>query len=222
MIEKQCHACGGEISHKAKICQHCNSSQSKFVYRLNTFVSFGTPVISLLALLVSFAALYFSTLTEPAAPKLVVQIDRFTDSGFSFFVANVGELPSSIRDFDLTLSLQQGAGAHIVKAGFSVPSNPISPGENRFFQREYSSYLPRHSRWTSSDQIQEPFTLNFLYGAATLGKNLHCEVGIFFASQRYFPSNIEGAEGSVNGACAGAMKWFAEDIGPLKTNQSSD
>ncbi|WP_162787065.1 hypothetical protein [Notoacmeibacter marinus] len=222
MIEKQCHACGGEISRKAKICHHCNSSQSKLVYRLNTFVSFGTPVISLLALLVSFAALYFSTVTEPAAPKLVVQIDRFTNSGFSFFVANVGELPSSVRDFDLTLSLQQGAGTHIVQAGFSILSKPISPGENRFFQIEYSSYLPRHTLWTSSDQIQEPFTLNFLYGAAALGNNLHCEVDIYFASQRYFPSNIEGAEGSVNGACSEAMKWFAEGIGPLKASQSSE
>lgn len=211
----QCHACHEEIAKNAKICKHCSSSQNKLVYHL---ASLGTLIVPLMALLVSFAALYFSRVTEPATPRLVVQVDRFTDIGFSFFVANLGELPTVVRDFDLKISLQQGAGSHVVEAGFSVPPSQIPPGENRLFEIEYSSYVPRHTRWTASESMQEPFTLNFLYGAAGLGNNLHCEVDVYFTSQRYFPSNIDGAEGSVNGTCSAAMKWFAESVGPLKAN----
>lgn len=217
-MKKKCHACGEEISKYAMVCKHCSSSQRKFVYYVNTFVSVGTLAISLIALGVSLAALYFSRVTEPASPRLVVQLDRFNETGFSFFVANLGELPTVVRDFDLNISLVQGAGSHAVDAGFSVPPTQIPPGENLLFQADYSSFVPAYTHWKVSGSTQDdPFSLSFLYGAAGLGNNLHCEINVYFTSRRYFPSNIDGAAGSVNGTCSEGMKWFAENIGPLRT-----
>lgn len=215
-MKKQCHACGEGIAENAMVCRQCGSSQRKYLYFVNAFANLGTLVVSFLALFVSFAALYFSMATEPANPRIVVQVDRFNQTGFSFFVANLGELPTLVRDFDLKISLRQGEGTHIVEAGFTLPPDQIPPGGSRLFQIEYSSFVPRYTRWTASESTQEPFTLNFLYGAAGLGSNLHCEIDVYFTSRRYFPSNIDGAEGSVNGTCSEAMKWFAENIGPLK------
>lgn len=149
-------------------------------------------------------------------------MDRFNQSGFSFFVSNLGELPTVVRDFDLKVSLQQGGGAHAVEAGFSISPSQILPGESRLFEVEYSSYVPRYTRWTKDEGVQEPFTLNFLYGAATLGNNLHCSIDVYITSGRYFPCNIDGSEGSVNGSCAEAMKWFAENIGPLSVDDVSE
>ena len=119
-MKNRCHACGEKIEESAKVCRQCNSSQNRFLYWVNSFANLGTLVVSLLALFVSFAALYFSTLKEPASPRLFVQVDRFNQSGFSFFVTNLGELPTLVRDFDLRISLKQGEGTHAVEAGFSV------------------------------------------------------------------------------------------------------
>lgn len=207
---------------EAKICKHCGSSQSKWVYVANSFVNLGTLGISLLALAVSVAAFYFSRVTEPSIPELVVQVDRFDETGFSFFVANLGELPTAVRDFDLKISLAQGAGTHFVEAAFSVPPSQIPPGDSRLFQIEYASFVPNYTRWSASGDAQEPFTLNFLALAATLGSNLHCEVNVYYTSPRYFPNNFDGASGSVNGTCRAAMKWYAESIGPLRIESPSE
>ncbi|MGS4986755.1 hypothetical protein ACVDG9_02250 [Roseibium sp. RP-7] len=220
-MKNQCHACGEEISENAKVCRQCNSSQNRFLYWINSFANLGTLVVSLLALLVSFAALYFSTVKEPASPRLFVQVDRFTQSGFSFFVTNLGELPTLVRDFDLRISLNQGEGTHVVRAGFTIPPAQIPPGGNQLFSVKYSSFVPSFTSWTTSENTEEPFSLKFLYGAASFGNNLHCQVDVYFTSRRYFPSNIDGAEGSVNGTCSEAMKWFAENIGPLRLDIES-
>ncbi|WP_299280779.1 hypothetical protein [uncultured Tateyamaria sp.] len=220
-MKSQCHACGEDIAENAKVCGQCNSSQNRFLHRVNSFANLGTLAVSLLALIVSFAALYFSTVKEPASPRLIVQVDRFNESEFSFFIANLGELPTLVRDFDLRISLKQGDGTHVVEAGFTVPPAQISPEGNRLFSVKYSSFVPRFTSWTATESTAEPFSLNFLYGAASLGGNLHCEVDVYFTSRRYFPSNIDGAEGSVNGTCSEAMKWFAENIGPLRLDTKS-
>ncbi len=221
-MTKQCHACAGEIPENAKICRHCTSSQSKSIYRMGVLVNPGTLIISLLSLIVSLIALYFSRVTEPPSPELVVQVDRFNENGFDFFVANVGDLPTSIRDIDLKVSLQHGDGEHAVRAGFATSPTQILKGESKLFRMHYSDFVPRHTRWTTSENAPEPFSLNFLYAASSLGSNLHCEVEVYFTSRRYFPSNIDGAEGSVNGACSDAIKWFAEKIGPLRVDKISE
>ncbi|MFT6536727.1 MAG: hypothetical protein ACJAQU_001630 [Loktanella salsilacus] len=221
-MKNQCHACKEEILEDADICKHCGSSQRKVIYHASSFTNLGSFVISLMAVFVSVAALYFSRVTEPATPRLAVQIDSFNQSGFSFLVTNLGELPTVVRDFNLTVSLQQGGGAHAVEAGFSIPPRQIASGESQLFQVEYSTYVPRYTRWTADEGVQEPFTLNFLYGAAGMGNNLHCAVDVYFTSRRYFPSNIDGAEGSVSGTCSEAMKWFAENIGPLTVHENSE
>ena len=215
-MKDQCHACGERIAESAKVCSQCNSSQNRFLYWVNSFSSLGSLVVSLLALLVSFAALYFSTVKEPASPRLIVQVDRFNQDGFSFFVTNLGELPTLIRDFDLRISLQQKGSTHSVQAGFTIPPAQIAPAGSQAFSVNYASFVPRYTSWTASDNTEGPFSLNFLYAASSLGANLHCEVDVYFTSRQYFPNNIDGAQGSVNGTCSEAMKWFAEKIGPLK------
>lgn len=219
-MSKQCHACGEQISDVAKICKFCSSNQRKPIYIANAFVGLGTLVVSVMALFVSFAALYFSRVIDPPSPRLFVQVDRFNDTGFSFFVANLGQLPTAIRDFDLKISLDQGEGTHEVVAGFSVPLSNVPPGENRLLQIDYSSFQPEYTSWTASKDLRQPFNLQFLYMAAKLGSNLHCEVEVYFTSQRYFPNNMDGAKGSVNGICTEAMKWFAENVGPLKIDDN--
>ncbi|MEQ9695224.1 hypothetical protein [Shimia sp. SDUM112013] len=218
----KCHACGEEILQTAKICRHCNSSQNKLAYFVNAFFNLSTLAISLLALLVSFAALYFSRQKEPPRPDLVVQVDRFEAGGFSFFIANLGNLPTVVRDLDLTIKLTHGEGTHAVEAGFSVTPSQIPPGESRLFQIEYSSFDPQHTRWVASRSTQDQFTNKFLKSAAILGNNVHCAVGVYYTSRRYFPNNTEGVSGTVNGSCVYAMQWFAENIGPLKPKDEAD
>lgn len=137
-------------------------------------------------------------------------------------MANLGQLPTAVRDFDLEVSLKEGEGTRTVKAGFSLPPSQIAPGENQLVQVEYSDFVPDYTRWTASEDLRDkPFDLQFLYAASSLGSNLHCEVSVYFTSRRYFPSNIDGASASVNGTCSEAMEWFAKNIGPLKDKEKS-
>lgn len=221
-MKKPCHACSEQISADAKICPVCMSSQNKFLFYANNIIGMGSLIISGLSLVVAFVALYFSQVAAPSSPKVEVQINRFEEERFSFFVSNTGNLPTSIRDFDLSLILVQGDGMHRVKAGFAISPIQLEPGESHFIELEYSSFIPRHTQWATSENLDEPFTLKFLYGAAVLGNNLHCQVDVYFASRKYFPSNIEGAIGSVNGACSSAIKWYAERVGPLTVDVISE
>ncbi|WP_066011177.1 hypothetical protein [Thioclava sp. SK-1] len=221
-MKKTCHACGEQISENAEICPACMSHQNKFLFYANGIIGIGTLFISGLSLVVSFVALYFSQVVAPASPMVEVQINRFEDERFSFFVSNTGNLPTSISDFDLSVNLVRGDGTHRAKAGFSIPPIQLEPGESQFLELEYSSFVPRHTRWTTSGDLNEPFTLNFFYGAAALGNNLHCQVDVYYTSRRYFPSNLEGSIGAVNGACSSAMKWYAEHVGPLSADVTSE
>lgn len=222
MKVKHCHACGEEIPENAKVCKHCSSSQNKLAYRISALVNPVTLAISLMSLIVSISALYFSLVMEPAAPQLEVQIDRFDETNFSFFATNVGELPTVVRDVGLTLTLQQGDGKHAVRASFVTSPTQISQGESQLFEIAYSDFLPSYSRWTNSKNESESFDSGFLRAAASLGGNLHCEVHVYFTSKRYFPSNIDGADGSVNGTCSSAMEWFARNIGPLEGTENTE
>lgn len=217
----RCYACGKDIHKTAKICKHCTSSQNKIIYWIDAYAPLGTLIISLLSLVISSAAFYFSRVKEPPGPELVVQIDRFSENSFSVLVTNVGELPTVVRNLDLIVTLQQREGQHAVRAGFSVSPTQISKGEGQLFDLAYSDFVPRHTRWTTSEDATEAFSLRFLNLAASLGNNLHCEVEVYFTSRRYFPSNAEGADGSVNGACVEAMAWFANNIGPLRVKEIS-
>ncbi len=214
----ECHACGESISKNVKLCPVCTSSQNKIIFFANSLNGLGSLAISALSLIVAFIALYFSQVAAPASPKIEVQVDRFDDTGFSFFISNLGTLPTVVRDLDLKLSLVQGDGMHRVTAGFSIVPTQLQPGESRLIELEYSSFVPRYTLWKASDDYDEPFTLHFLYGAAGLGLNLHCQVDVYFASRNY-PSNIEESSGSVNGTCSSAMKWYAENIGPLRADE---
>lgn len=220
-MNRRCYACGEDIPKTAKVCKHCMSSQNELMYWIGAFVPPGTLIISLLSLVISSAAFYFSRVKEPPSPELVVQIDRFNQDSFTVLVTNVGELPTVVRDLDLIVTLQQRDGQHAVRAGFSVSPTQISKGEGQLFDLAYSDFVPRYTRWTTSEDATEAFSLRFLNLAASLGSNLHCEVEVYFTSKRYFPSNTEGADGSVNGACVEAMTWFAYNIGPLRVKEIS-
>lgn len=160
-------------------------------------------------------ALYWSTRPTPSRAVIAVQITEFREDEFSFFVANLGKLPTVIRDFDLDISLAQADGMHVVSAAFSKEPFQLMPGESQLVEASLADFERRYTNWQSSDISPDEFTTNFLYGAAALVSNLHCEVKVHFPTQRYFPSNIEIATDAVNGACSAAMAWYAEAIGPL-------
>ncbi len=216
-MKKTCHACGEQISDIAKICPVCMSSQSRFLFVANSLIGMGSLVISALSLIVAFVALYFSQVSDPESPRVEVQINEFEEGSFSFFVSNMGNLPTSIGDFDLSINLLQGDDIHSVRAGFTIPSIQLNPGESHLIELKYSSFVLGRTQWITAEDLDEPFTLHFLHMASLLGSNLHCQVEVYFTSRKYFPSNVEGATGSVNGQCSSAMKWFAEHVGPLNS-----
>ena len=220
---KKCHSCDEEISKNAKICRFCNSKQGKFSQYIDNIKGFGTLIIPFASLMISIAAFYFSRIPEPTIPRLVIQIDRFAENEFSFFIANLGELPTVVRNFDLIIMLAEGEGTRTVSAVYSLAQGQIDPSENRFIEVKYKDYLQNQGRWVETENLRnDPFSLQFLYAASLLGSNLHCELNVHFTSQRYFPSNTDSASASVNGICIEAMKWFAENLGPLREGNVSD
>lgn len=208
----QCHACKEKILAHAKVCRHCGSSQNETLYLAKNYAFVGTLVFSILSLAVSLSALFLSYVAARPMPRIVVQTEHYDEEGFSFYVANIGNLPTALTDIELTLTLRQGDGAHLLRLAFHPPRIELPSGASRLVSTNYAAFELNEGGWQRSGNVDEEFSLGFMDAAVALGTNLDCEIGVSFVSPKYSPTNVDRSTTSVNGMCAEAMRWFALNV----------
>ena len=216
----KCVACKTPLEAGASVCPSCGTNQATWLRYLNMLSNPVSFLISVAAAAISIFAYAKSNEIVVANPTVELQIIDFAETGFKFFVYNRGDAPTVLGVVDLDLLLMQDGGAYRVEASFDLVE-PITliPGAVESISLSYDAYSPTWTRWVASvPPPNDPFTVSFLYGAAGLGNNLDCRVSVLYSKSGYY-DNVGEYTAGTNGNCAYAMKWFAENIGPLAANQ---
>ena len=210
-MAKRCLGCQNKIKTGARICSHCGAYQSRFSIWLNASSGFVTLLVSVLSLIVSVFAIYFSIREEEPLPKLFVQFNRFNPDDFALTVSNLGQLPTVIEDINLKMTFELRGHRYTGDVWFEIDPTLIATAESRLLKLPYDSFLPHLSNFVSSgssDDLIEDF--RELRIASALGGNLDCKIFLSYSSRRSFPHNFDMAQATVNGQCVDAMRWYAK------------
>ena len=206
------------MTARATVCPNCLLPQSKLLKNIAGFQNIATLAVSVLSLVISGIAVWFSMQKPEIEPEISVQIISWDAESFDFILFNHGKAPTIIEFVGIDISLVQLDTLHEAKGEFSLSEAAfLEAGTSKLITVPYASYDPSWSGWKTTGGNDE-FSLNFLGFAAQLGNNLNCEMRATYSTSVSF-NNRRSKSSSTNGNCISTMMWFAKTFGPLKANK---
>lgn len=216
--EKACKWCKEEIKQGASICANCQQPQKK----RHWFLAHPSLLVSSLSFVISGYSLWVTMTPAPASPRVGMHHLDFGSKTFSFAAFNYGDAPTFIMAIKMKASLLQGGTTHEAYSYYDLDEPVFLPvgASPEKLTIGYATQDHKEWKWKARDE-QDAFNLSFLYGAASLGSNLDCEITLWY-SDSGFGTNRNSSTSRSNGSCASAMAWMSQDFGPLKDRPTSD